>query len=465
MACQFQLSEAQPGVWNIQFSSNKRAHNISFTVESKAADPSSGAVSASTIWADDSPQDIDPTKATRKPQKVFAKVQKGNSPVLNADAHVIVSRPNAAAYSIKLKDNGAGADSHANDGIYSANFISFSGEGRYSAQAYIEGSDSTTVNEKTVVGVGERDVGKNGTGMKSTGRFRRAAIGQSFRVVKYTSGPGGKNFPPDRIKDLIVTDYDQDQFTVTLEWTAVGAEADVGTATKYDLRYGSNGAEVRKSFRNMQVVTPEMIINGANLSNPQPADSKEVFKIRLSSDQDYYSFGVVAIDKVKRTSRGEVSNIAAVAFVIREPPPNRTIIYVIIGVASVLFVGIIVAGIVAFIRCHPTPTLETINPAYDLSYQAEMPPPLEASPPPSPPAHLRAERARECFHLSRGNQRILTERSEDQDAIREYWRSGVRREQRTGEQAHPSLSDSKYLEGTDLLHFLLETQAAPHPCF
>ncbi|MEE4248815.1 MAG: hypothetical protein V2I33_25845, partial [Kangiellaceae bacterium] len=58
-----------------------------------------------------------------------------------------------------------------------------------------------------------------------------------------------------------------------------------------------------------------------------------------------------------------------------------------------------------------------------------------------------------------------TERSEGQDAISEYWRSEVRREQRTGEQAHPSLSDSKYLEGTDLLHFLLETQAAPHPWF
>ncbi|ELT93137.1 hypothetical protein CAPTEDRAFT_198282, partial [Capitella teleta] len=58
-----------------------------------------------------------------------------------------------------------------------------------------------------------------------------------------------------------------------------------------------------------------------------------------------------------------------------------------------------------------------------------------------------------------------TERSEGQRAISEYWRSEVRREQRTGEQAHPSLSDSNYLEGTELLHFLLETQAAPHPCF
>ncbi|ELT89553.1 hypothetical protein CAPTEDRAFT_225413 [Capitella teleta] len=52
-----------------------------------------------------------------------------------------------------------------------------------------------------------------------------------------------------------------------------------------------------------------------------------------------------------------------------------------------------------------------------------------------------------------------------QEAISEYWRSEVRREQRTGEQAHPSLSDSNYLEGTEPLHLRLETQAAPHPCF
>uniref|UniRef100_X2AC79 Uncharacterized protein n=1 Tax=Capitella teleta TaxID=283909 RepID=X2AC79_CAPTE len=68
-------------------------------------------------------------------------------------------------------------------------------------------------------------------------------------------------------------------------------------------------------------------------------------------------------------------------------------------------------------------------------------------------------------HPKTFGQRVHEIASISQEAISEYWRSEVRREQRTGEQAHPSLSDSNYLEGTDSLHYLLETQAAPHPCF
>ncbi|ELT96960.1 hypothetical protein CAPTEDRAFT_194787 [Capitella teleta] len=67
--------------------------------------------------------------------------------------------------------------------------------------------------------------------------------------------------------------------------------------------------------------------------------------------------------------------------------------------------------------------------------------------------------------IARNRQSANTEKSEGQRAISEYLRSEVRREQRTGEQAHQSLSDSNYLEGTELLHFLSETQAATHPWF
>ena len=35
-------------------------------------------------------------------------------------------------------------------------------------------------------------------------------------------------FPPDRIHDLEATSYNVGDRTVTLEWTAVGDEADVG---------------------------------------------------------------------------------------------------------------------------------------------------------------------------------------------------------------------------------------------
>ncbi|ELT88656.1 hypothetical protein CAPTEDRAFT_217108 [Capitella teleta] len=57
-----------------------------------------------------------------------------------------------------------------------------------------------------------------------------------------------------------------------------------------------------------------MIINGADLKDPRPSGHREVVKIKLPSAFNYYSFGIVAIDKKLRYSRGESSNIAGVSF-------------------------------------------------------------------------------------------------------------------------------------------------------
>jgi hypothetical protein len=112
-------------------------------------------------------------------------------------------------------------------------------------QATIEGDENTATNTEAIIGIGGSE--ENKSGLKSTGKFIRSALGQTFQVVSYVpgksvwlmslmqnlciiyEGPGGKNYPPDRIKDLIVREYDQVLFTVTLEWTAVGEQADVGT--------------------------------------------------------------------------------------------------------------------------------------------------------------------------------------------------------------------------------------------
>ena len=47
-------------------------------------------------------------------------------------------------------------------------------------------------------------------------------------------------YPPDRIRDLKVLDVDEDTRIVTLKWTAVGAQADVGTGTFLTLSYKNN---------------------------------------------------------------------------------------------------------------------------------------------------------------------------------------------------------------------------------
>ena len=100
-------------------------------------------------------------------------------------------------------------------------------------------------------------------------------------------------------------EYDVGNNTVTLTWTAVGAVLNIGqgkyyyetpdspfinytvdlnlihTASEYELRYATNGSDIRANFTDAFLVTNEMVINGANLSNPQPSGSKEIFQIML----------------------------------------------------------------------------------------------------------------------------------------------------------------------------------------
>ncbi|ELU08187.1 hypothetical protein CAPTEDRAFT_206073 [Capitella teleta] len=375
--CQFLMAKAEPGEWTFEITTRDRKQTFNYIVEAKSAE-STEAIEAKTEWKSGGKQNI--LGDNKEPQKVYASVRQGSSPVLNGSVSAKISRPNATDLDVELKDDGVGADSFANDGIYSANFVGFTKAGRYSVQATIEGDENTATNTEAIIGIGGSE--ENKSGLKSTGKFIRSALGQTFQVVSYVPGPGGKNYSPDRIKDLIVREYDQELFTVTLEWTAVGEQADVGTASEYELRYGLNGADIQKNFLNMTLVSNEMIINGADLKDPRPSGQREVFKIDLPSAPDYYSFGVIAIDKKMRYSKSEISNVAGVSFKIHttptttvastttpEPSDQSYITYIIIGCAALLFVALLSACIFGIIKCRPSarvdPTEHPEKPNYE----------------------------------------------------------------------------------------------------
>ncbi|ELT93396.1 hypothetical protein CAPTEDRAFT_209159, partial [Capitella teleta] len=276
--CRPWRSRSRVGEWEFEFTTNDQIQTFSYTVEVKSADLSTKAIAIDTIWKSGGPENVTSTKET---QKVYATVGQGSSPVLNSLVSARIIRPNGTDLTIKLKDDGLGGDSFANDGIYSADFVEYTENGRYGVQTTVEGNKNTATNTDAILGIGGSE--ENKSGLKSTGKFQRSALGQSFQVVSYVPGPGGKNYPPNRIKDLIAREYDQELFTVTLEWTAVGEHASIGTASEYELRYGLNGADIRKDFLNMTLVSNEMIINGADLNDPRPSGQREVFKIDLPS--------------------------------------------------------------------------------------------------------------------------------------------------------------------------------------
>ncbi|ELU09242.1 hypothetical protein CAPTEDRAFT_200719 [Capitella teleta] len=303
MACHFLLGRAEPGEWTIEFSTSGKTQAITYTVEAKAADRSIKPIEAELLWNTKEPQNISSTSG--QPQKLYAKVKQGNSPILDASASV-------------------------------------------------KGSGSTTANKNGIVGFGEIFGANNPDASKKTGNFCRTQTSQSIQVVHYRPDPSGKLYPPARISDLKVTWVDRSNFTATLEWTAVGEQASIGQASEYQLRYGMNSYDIIKNFTNLPLITNAMIINGANLRSPQTAGAREVFQVMLPRDKEYYVIGIVAIDRKNRFSTSTVSNFAHISFTIIPDTPKVGMNPFIIGCVYCVCVVLVILAIWAYIKCRRT---------------------------------------------------------------------------------------------------------------
>ncbi|MCP4686194.1 MAG: hypothetical protein GY867_12215, partial [bacterium] len=118
-------------------------------------------------------------------------------------------------------------------------------------------------------------------------------------LVTANTVPEVVNLPPSAIADLIGTDVTTS--SVSLSWTAPGADDTKGTASQYDLRYATS--PIGESNWNSATV-----LEGLTL--PQPAGSVETYTISgLDPDTDYY-FAVKTADEVPQWSG--LSNIVQV---------------------------------------------------------------------------------------------------------------------------------------------------------
>uniref|UniRef100_A0A8C1ZI81 Chloride channel accessory 1 n=1 Tax=Cyprinus carpio TaxID=7962 RepID=A0A8C1ZI81_CYPCA len=169
-----------------------------------------------------------------KPMIVFAEVSQSYRPVINAEVWATLESETGSVHTLRLLDNGAGADAFQGDGIYSRYFIKMV-NGRTSLKVRVKNQDGQTrfavlyihgcvINvqlnhPKPFVFVEPLDVGN----------FTRTATGESFEVT--LSGTAPPNFPPNRITDLSA-EIQED--TVLLNWTAPGEDLDQGTGKSYN---------------------------------------------------------------------------------------------------------------------------------------------------------------------------------------------------------------------------------------
>ncbi|XP_032152258.1 calcium-activated chloride channel regulator 2 isoform X2 [Sapajus apella] len=272
------------------------------------------------------------------PVMIYANVRKGFYPILNATVTATVEPETGDPVTLRLLDDGAGADVIKNDGIYSRYFFSFAVNGRYSLKVHANHSPSITIlahsnpgsramyvpgytaNGNIQMNAPRKPVGRNEEEQKWG--FSRVSSGGSFSVLGVPAGLHPDVFPPSKIIDLEAVKVEE---KVTLSWTAPGEDFDQGQATSYEIRMSNSLQNIQDDFNNA------ILVNTSKL-NPQPAGTREIFTFSpqiFTNGPEHRPNGengshriYVAIRAMDRNSlKSAVSNIAHASLFI---PPNSS---------------------------------------------------------------------------------------------------------------------------------------------
>ncbi|XP_016328927.1 epithelial chloride channel protein-like [Sinocyclocheilus anshuiensis] len=329
---------AEPGDWkySIQTTSNQA---FTITVTSQAS-------------RDDVPPIIVKTHMNQqfndgsKPMIVFAEVSQNYRPVINAEVWATLESETGSVHTLQLLDNGAGADTFQDDGIYSRYFtkivngrsslkVRMKNQGGQTRFAVQKKSGAPYVPGYVVNGVVQLNPLKPPVSEEplEVGSFTRTATGESFVVKLSSTTP--PTFPPNRITDLSA---ELQEDTVFLSWTAPGEDLDQGTAKSYEIRWSFDLDMLRNSFSNGHVVNTAAV-------SPQEAGSDEQHSFNLSfpiQNGTTLFFAVQSEDEQNATS--ETSNIAQASKILPGPKapgvsnPGMNLTVIVISVCVVTMV-------------------------------------------------------------------------------------------------------------------------------
>ncbi|XP_074008369.1 calcium-activated chloride channel regulator 1-like [Numenius arquata] len=260
------------------------------------------------------------------PVVVYAEVSQGSLPLLGAAVIATIEKDGAAAVTLELLDNGAGADTIKNDGIYSRYFTALQGTGRYSVKVNAHGRNITTrfglrQNRASYL-PGYREHGKiymNAPRPEFTDKEIQAKLGSFSRIsvsslVVKTREDSSPIYPPCKITDLRARIENK---TIVLSWTAPGGDLDNGKADHYIIKSSENLLDLRNHFDHATSVDCSNLI-------PKEAGREESFKIEpehsVIQNGTIIYFAIRAVDDINLIS--EVSNIAQATWFI---PPKASV--------------------------------------------------------------------------------------------------------------------------------------------
>ncbi|XP_054996342.1 calcium-activated chloride channel regulator 4-like [Sorex araneus] len=309
---------AKAGVWTYSLQAKAGPETLTITVNSRAADPSVPPITVNAKMNQD-------TNKFPNPLIVYAEVLQGFTPILGASVTAIIETENGTTTTLELLDNGSGADSLKNDGVYSRYYTAYRGDGRHNLKVQVHGGAAAkrslryplnraafvpgwVVNGEIQVNPPRTETDKDiQTNMEN---FSRMAAGGAFVLqgVPHNYNPSSLDyFPPNQITDLEAT---REGNVITLTWTAPGDDFDFGKAQRYIVRKSGNILDLKDNFDDAKPV------NIKNL-RPKDANSKETFTFEqenVREDATHMFFAIQSMDDSGHTS--EISNIAQVALFI-----------------------------------------------------------------------------------------------------------------------------------------------------
>ncbi|XP_007173114.2 calcium-activated chloride channel regulator 4 [Balaenoptera acutorostrata] len=348
------------GVWTYTLQAKANSETLTITVNSRAANSSVPPITVKAKMNKD-------TNSFPSPMIVYAEILQGYIPILGANVTAFIESNTGNTEVLELLDNGAGADSFKNDGVYSRYFTTFKENGRYSLKVRAHGGENAVmrnlrhplnraayvpgwvVNGTIEANLPRPEIDENTqTNLES---FTRTASGGAFVVSNVPNLPSSTDvFPPSQITDLEAT-LDEDEISLT--WTAPGDNFDVGKVQKYIIRISGSILDLRDNFDNaLQVNTTDLLPNEAN--------SKETFTFKpgnISEENATHIFiAIRSVDQSNLTS--QVSNIAQAALFVPqaedipdEIPPDKnpptsglsisTLVLLVVG--TVIIVSVILS--------------------------------------------------------------------------------------------------------------------------
>uniref|UniRef100_A0A8D1Y461 Calcium-activated chloride channel regulator 1 n=1 Tax=Sus scrofa TaxID=9823 RepID=A0A8D1Y461_PIG len=314
---------AKVGVWTYSLQAKANPETLTITVNSRAANSAVPPITVNAKMNKD-------TSSFPSPMIVYAEILQGYIPILGASVTAFIESDNGETEVLELLDNGAGADSFKNDGVYSRYFTTYQENGKYSLKVQAAGKAKTVMrslrhlpNRGTYIpgwavsgeieGNPPRPESDEDT-QTDLESFTRIASGGAFVISNVSKLPLPDLYPPSQITDLEATS-DEDEIRIT--WTAPGDDFDVGTVEQYIIRISGSLLDLRDNFDDaLQINTSALL--------PSEANTKESFAFKpgnLSEENATHIFiAIQSVDKSNLTSK--VSNIAQVALFTPEADPS-----------------------------------------------------------------------------------------------------------------------------------------------